>query len=133
MFASEKVRRLSEVLQNVEETAATIRKENNILTSNIATLQTGLQTLTDEDVKKEMTVLYHDLEQWILSHIRGLFDAQPGLGSLNAEDSLVARMQSEISCLIHQHFWTSDFVGCGAESNQYMTEINNVIGHKCRS
>lgn len=133
MFASEKVRRLLEALQNVEETAATIRKENNILTSNIATLQTGVQTLTDEDVKKEMTVLYLDLEQWVLSHIRSLFDAQPGLGSLNAEDPLIAQMQSEISCLIHQHFWTSSFVGCGAESNQYMTDINNVIGHKCWS
>ncbi|KAJ5339949.1 hypothetical protein N7452_006677 [Penicillium brevicompactum] len=133
LFASEQVRRLSELLQNVEETAATVRKENNILTSNIATLQTGVQKLTDEDVKKEMTVLYHDLEQWILNYIRGLFDAQPGLGSLNAEDSLIAQMQSEISCLIHQHFWTSDFVGCGAQNNQYMTEINDFIGHKCPS
>lgn len=132
LVADEKIRRLSELLDDAKETAAKIRKENNILTSNIANLQTGVLIFTDDEVEKEMTVLYHDLERWILSHIRVLVAAQPGFKSLNVEDSLVAQMQSEISGLIHQNFWTSAFVGCGTGGNQYMTDITNVIGNGCK-
>lgn len=132
LFGSEKIRRLSELLQNAEETAAAIRKENNILISHIATLQGGVQTLTDDDIQKEMTVLYHDLEQWTLKRIKASAAAKSDFDFLNVENA-VAEMQSSLSALIHQNFWTSEFVGSGTEANQHMTNLTNVIGSTCKS
>lgn len=78
-----------------------------------------------------MTILYHDIEQWILKHSRASLAAKPEIEFLNAEDPAVAEMQSKVSVLIHQNFWNSEFVGYGTQYNQYMTATTNAIGNKC--
>ncbi|CAG7988188.1 unnamed protein product [Penicillium salamii] len=131
LFASEKVRRLSELLDAAREKETITRRENNILTSNIATLQTGMQTLTDDDIRREMTVLYHELEQWAVRYCETLFSNRPENGSPRCKSEQVAAIQSEISVLILQNFWTGVFVGCGVQDNQYMAQITEVIRNQC--
>lgn len=132
LFAGEKIRRLSELLDSARETEIIARKENNILTSNIATLQTGIQTLTDDDIKKEMTVLYHELEQWVVKYCETHFPHQPEDGSARCKSQQVAAIQSEISILILRNFWTATFVGCGVQGDQYVAQMTEVIMDQCK-
>ncbi|CAG8933624.1 unnamed protein product [Penicillium salamii] len=131
LFSSEKVRRLSELLDAAREKEDVTMRENNILTSNIATLQTRMQTLTDDDIRREMTMLYHELEQWVVRYCEILFSNQTENGSPRCKSEHVAAIQSEISVLILQNFWTGVFVGGGVQGNQYMAEITDVIRNKC--
>lgn len=127
--ADEKCRRLTELLEKAEQTAAETRKENNTLTSTIATLQTGIEILTDDQVKHEMIMLYHELEQWIFSYISDPVVMEPGYHPENNSQRLI-ELQSSICGHIHQNFWSSFFVGLEPSSSQYMMNLNNVIMEK---
>ncbi|CAG8300865.1 unnamed protein product [Penicillium salamii] len=131
LFASEKIRRLSELLDAARETEIIARKENNILTSDIATLQTGIQSLTDDEIKKDMTVLYHELEQWVVKYCETHFLNQPEDGSARCKSQQVAAIQSEISMLILRNFWTVTFVGCGVQGDQCVAQMTEVIRNQC--
>lgn len=130
--ADEKCRRLTELLEKAEQIVKETRKENNTLASTIATLQTGIEIFTDDQVKHEMTMLYHELEQWIFRYITDATVIEPGYHPENNSQQLI-ELQSSICGCIHQNFWSSFFVGLGPSYNQYMMNLNNVIMEKCTS
>lgn len=132
LCADEKCRRLTELMEKSEQTASETRKENNILTSKIATLQTGIEIFTDDQVKHEMTMLYHELEQWIFSHIADTVLIEPGTGPECNTQRLI-QVQSSICGWIHQNFWSSFFVGFGPSYSQYMMSLDNAVVEKCKS
>ena len=131
LFSNEKARRLSELLETAEKTADLIKKENNILVSNIATLQTGIHTITDDEIKKQMTVLYHELEQWIVRNFGRPPPNTPEDSSSTGKTRLVERIQSDISVMILRELWTGLFIGCGVQDDAYMIQITDMIKSHC--
>ncbi|KAJ5207499.1 hypothetical protein N7491_001872 [Penicillium cf. griseofulvum] len=115
LLAEEQSRQRGELLENAMRETKAARQENRILTTKIATLQAGADAFSDEEAKREMALLYHDLEHWTFTH----FGAKPSSQQSNEptpqperlDISTLEIIQSEIAGLIYQSFWNRFMVG----------------------
>jgi hypothetical protein len=113
------------------------RQENRIIMTKIATLQAGAEALSDEEAKREMALLYHDLEHWTFTH----FGAKPSSQPSNEPTTQTERLdistldiiQSEIAGLIYQSFWNRFMVG--AEDHfwsNYLRKADSEVNKQCK-
>ncbi|KAF3017569.1 hypothetical protein E8E15_002424 [Penicillium rubens] len=79
LLVEEQGRRRGELLEDAVQESEVVRKENRILMAKIASLQAGVETFSDEQIKQEMCLLYHDIERWRFTH----FVAKPNLQQRN--------------------------------------------------
>ncbi|KXG54454.1 uncharacterized protein PGRI_075980 [Penicillium griseofulvum] len=115
LLAEEQFRQRGELLENAMRETKTARQENRILTTKIATLQAGAEAFSDEEAKREMALLYHDLEHWTFTHFGAKPSSQPNNEPKPQPERLdistLDIIQSEIAGLIYQSFWNRFMVG----------------------
>ncbi|KAJ5542737.1 hypothetical protein N7535_005161 [Penicillium sp. DV-2018c] len=119
LFAEEQSRRRAELCTEAVQAAEEARKENRILMRKIASLQFGLETLTDGDIKREMCSIYHELERWVFNHFGGK--------DLKSSDPGLEYIQSAISDIIYRKFWNRFAVGCEDSLSAYLHRADCVI------
>ncbi|KAJ5502793.1 hypothetical protein N7463_005667 [Penicillium fimorum] len=134
LFAEEQSRQRGELLENAIQEANAARKENRILMTKIASLQAGAETLSDEEAKREMSLLYHELEYWRFSH----FAAKPSSQQRNDPtprpeypDILILDIiQSDIAGLIHGSFWNRFMVGAEHLWSDYLRKADSEVNER---
>ncbi|KGO51255.1 hypothetical protein PEX1_002350 [Penicillium expansum] len=130
LLAEEQSRQRGELLENAVRETKVARKENRILMTKIASLQAGIDNFSDEEAKKEMCLLYHDLTHWRFTH----FAAKPTQQSNNAtprsdilDISTLDIIQSDIAALIYQSFWNRFMVGSEPLWSNYLFKVDSEI------
>ncbi|OQE25790.1 hypothetical protein PENFLA_c008G02483 [Penicillium flavigenum] len=134
LLVEEQARQRGELLENAVQESKVARKENRILMAKIASLQAGVETFSDEQVKQEMCLLYHDLEHWRFTH----FVAKPKLQQRNdptprsegLDMSTLDIIQSHIAGLIYRSFWNSFMVGSDQSLCNYLRKADSEINKK---
>ncbi|KAJ5824732.1 hypothetical protein N7447_007072 [Penicillium robsamsonii] len=136
LFAEEQSRQRGKLLENTIQEANAARKENRILMTKIASLQAGAETLSDEEAKREMSLLYHDLEYWRFTH----FTAKPSAEQRNdptprpeSPDILTLDIiQSDIAGLIYGSFWNRFMVGAEHPRSDYLRTADSEVNKRCK-
>lgn len=104
--------------------------------AKIASLQAGVETFSDEQVKQEMCLLHHDLEHWRFTH----FVAKPKLQQRNdptprpdgLDISTLDIIQAHIAGLIYRSFWNGFMVGSDQRLCNYLRKVDSEINKKCK-
>ncbi|OQE93465.1 hypothetical protein PENNAL_c0005G10382 [Penicillium nalgiovense] len=125
LLVEEQARQRGELLENAVQESKVARKENRILMAKIASLQAGVETFSDEQVKQEMCLLYHDLEHWRFTH----FVAKPKLQQRNdptprpdgLDISTLDIIQAHIAGLIYRSFWNGFMVGSDQQVSNHIS------------
>ncbi|KAJ5143426.1 uncharacterized protein N7515_002213 [Penicillium bovifimosum] len=126
LLAEEQSRRRAELHDEAVKEAEAARKENRILVASLAGLQSGIETSTDEDIKREMCLLYHDLERWVFSHCGRRPTSEE---TIETHDQGLEFTQSAISGLIFRNFWNRFAVGCDYGLSNYLRKADMTIKH----
>jgi hypothetical protein len=136
LLVEEQARQRGELLENAVQESKVARKENRILMAKIASLQAGVETFSDEQVKQEMCLLYHDLEHWRFTH----FVAKPKLQQRNdptarsdgLDISTLDIIQAHIAGLIYRSFWNGFMVGSDQCLCNYLRKADSEINKQCK-
>ncbi|KAJ5186888.1 hypothetical protein N7449_009882 [Penicillium cf. viridicatum] len=134
ILTEEQARQRGELLENATKEAKVARKENRILMTKIASLQAGIETFSDEEAKREMCLLYHDLAHWRFTH----FAAKPTPQRRNDPTHPMPRsdmldiltldiIQADIAALIYRSFWNRFIVGSDHLWSNYLRKIDSEI------
>ncbi|KAJ5787882.1 hypothetical protein N7457_002872 [Penicillium paradoxum] len=126
ILAEEQSRRRAELLDEALRDAKEARKENRILTTTVARLQAGMESFTDEEARREMCLLYHDLDTWRLNH----FGGQSRFKSASSDVRELDIIQSDVAGMIFRSFWNGFSVGCPPALGSYLVKINSEIKEK---
>lgn len=108
--------------------------------TKIASLQAGIETFSDEEAKREMCLLYHDLVHWRFTH----FAAKPTPQRRNDPTHPMPRsdmldiltldiIQADIAALIYRSFWNRFMVGSDHLWSNYLRKIDSEIDKQCKS
>ncbi|KAJ5365516.1 hypothetical protein N7517_008402 [Penicillium concentricum] len=131
LLVEEQSRQRGELLENAIQEANAARKENRILLAKIGNLQAGAETLSDEEAKREMSLLYHDLEHWRFTHFAAKPSCQQGNDpTARSESPDISRLdviQSEIAGLIYRSFWNRFMVGGEHPWCNYLSKADSEI------
>ncbi|CAI7594440.1 unnamed protein product [Penicillium glandicola] len=131
LLAEEQARQRGELLKNANQETQTARKENRILTTRIASLQAGIETFSDEEAKREISLLYHDLEHWRFTHFAAKPTPQQGHEPTPRPESLdistLDIIQSDIAGLIYRSFWNRFMVGAEHLWGNYLRKVDSEI------
>ncbi|OQE41994.1 hypothetical protein PENCOP_c004G00647 [Penicillium coprophilum] len=134
LFAEEQSRQRGELLKNALQEAKAAIKENRILKTKLGSLQAGTETFSDEEAKRELSLLYHDLEHWKFTHFvaktssQEKNDSTPRLESLDI--SKLDIIQSDIAGLIYRSFWNRFMVGAEHPCGVYLREADSEINKR---
>ncbi|CAI7618014.1 unnamed protein product [Penicillium discolor] len=134
ILAEEQARQRGELLENAISEAKVARKQNRTLMTKIASLQSGIETFSDEEAKREMCLLYHDLANWRFTH----FVARPTPQQRNnithptsrsdmLDISTLDIIQADIAALIYRSFWNRFMVGSDHLWSNYLRKIDSEI------
>lgn len=105
--------------------------------TQMASLQSGTEVFTEEEAKRELCLLYHDLEQWGLSNFRGTPTPTPEqMNNSRIEpetDPLMLNMiLSKITGMIFRTFWNRPMVGAESLWGEYLREIDLTVKKQCK-
>jgi hypothetical protein len=136
LIAEEKARGTAELLEDVTRGAKAARKENHVLKTQVAKLQSGIETFTNEQAKQEMCLLYNDLKQWSFSHFRIASALGERDDTVEPEERYEALsqdvLQSEIAGLIYRSFWTTFSVNYGAYRDEHFRKLDGEVTTSCK-
>ncbi|CAG8890323.1 unnamed protein product [Penicillium egyptiacum] len=131
LLVEEQARQRGELLENAVQESKVARKENRILMAKIASLQAGVETFSDEQVKREMCLLYRGLEHWRFTHFvtkPAPHDPKPRSDSLDI--STLDIIQADIAGLIYRSFWNQFMVGSDHFWSNYLRKVDSEINKK---
>ena len=103
--------------------------------AKIASLQAGTESFSDEEIKREMCVLYHDLSHWSFTHFAAKpaqlrNDPTPRSDSLDI--STLDIIQSDITGLIYRSFWNRFMVGSEQIWSNYLRKVDSEVDKQCK-
>ncbi|KAJ6179965.1 hypothetical protein N7519_010426 [Penicillium mononematosum] len=134
LLVEEQARQRGELLENAVQESKVARKENRILMAKIASLQAGVETFSDEQVKQEMCLLYHDLEHWRFTHFVAMPKLQqrndPTPSSDGLDISTLDIIQAHIAGLIYRSFWNRFMFGSNQSLCNYLRKADSEINKK---
>ncbi|KAJ6050330.1 uncharacterized protein N7446_005430 [Penicillium canescens] len=104
LLAEEQARRRAELLEDLIQEVDASRKENNLLATQLASLQAEIKSFSEEDACHSIRRLYHDLRHW-----------------------------SHIAALMFTTFWVRFMVGYGPSWNNYLCGLDQEVRGLYRS
>ncbi|KAJ5296195.1 hypothetical protein N7508_011016 [Penicillium antarcticum] len=134
LMAEEQARRRAELLEDAIQEVDVVRKENNLLTTQLANFQAGMKSFSEEEFCHSIRLLYDDLRHWICLHFgeHGMGKEGHNMQPIDAAHVLtIDGIQSYIARLIFTTFWVRYMVGCEASWNNYLCNLDNIVEELC--